>query len=65
MSLHRTQPLHELVAALPNHLIVTLAGLSKTMVALELWSWASSCYVNGPFYSPEVKMKCPKSEEFS
>ena len=44
MSLHRTQPLHELVAALPNHLIVTLAGLSKAMMASLVALLAPICF---------------------
>ena len=46
MSLHRTQPLHELVAALPNHLIVTLAGLSKAMMGSLTTFLAPMCLLS-------------------
>ena len=44
MSLHRTQPLHKLSAALPNHLIVPLAGLSKVMMGSLVAFLAPKCF---------------------
>ena len=44
MSLHRTQPLNKLVAALPNHLIVALAGLSKAMMGSLVALLAPICF---------------------